>query len=415
MLLITDPRHRPLRSMVIVIAIASSMALFFTISSLTNGIKESSREAVEAVGADVYVVPEGLNPLLVDLQSFNPGWDVIRQLEGFSIKPSASSPRLKDTLFFGEGSANLGETLSYGIVPERESSFNQFRLIEGEWFGTSSDPVRDHYIATNEERQDLMTLELMVSEEFKRNNDLGPGDDIYLSSRMGIDPGIKFEITGVFQDSLSRKAEVVMLHLGELQLMKGLLHKDTLTEILLSYEDTSSIGDLITWSEGDGFRYNSTVDLYLSEDFLSEIYKFVEVLDGFSALVITVTFAVCLIFTSTVFMISAKERAVDLSVLRAIGFGPYKIFMLIMRESILLYISGALIGMLLGLAINMLLNTGLESMLGALPTGFKPFQVGFGIMILTLLSAFFLSIFSSLVPALISARRPPIEAIRGEI
>jgi ABC-type antimicrobial peptide transport system permease subunit len=384
-------------------------------SSLSVGVRESSREAIDGVGSDIYVVPDSLNPLLLDLQRFESGWAVIREIENSPFPPSHISPRLRDTLFFRSDQEDIGEVITYGIIPGVENHFKQFSIVKGTWFSVEGDPVRDHQLSGLPLDNSTFTLEVLISEEFSRQHDIEPGDDIRISGRIGtIDP-MSFSVKGIYVDTLSQRSESILLHLGELQSMKGLLEKDPMTEILLAYPLETDLGEVIDWADSEAFIYNDIVDLYTKESFLSELYKFTTILDGFSAIVISVTFIVCLIFTATIFMISTKERTIDLSVLRAIGFSPGKVFYLVIQNSLLFYIGGAILGIIFGILLNRGLNVLLQDFFQGLPTTFEPFRVDIVILGWTLISAFLLSIASGLLPALISARRSPIEAIRGDI
>ncbi|MEA3559246.1 MAG: ABC transporter permease, partial [Candidatus Thermoplasmatota archaeon] len=196
MFLISDPRKHPLRSFLLTVAIASSISLFLTLSSLSVGIRESSREAVENVGADIYVVPESLNPILVDLQSFDQGWAIIKELFSASSVPVSHSPRLKDTIFYFGNEGEKDETLVYGVVPGNEQEFDQFKIVKGSWFGTSADPLRDEYLSTGKINGSRITREVLVSEEFHRRSGLGPGDVIFLSTRMETEEPYSYVIQG---------------------------------------------------------------------------------------------------------------------------------------------------------------------------------------------------------------------------
>jgi ABC-type antimicrobial peptide transport system permease subunit len=182
---------------------------------------------------------------------------------------------------------------------------------------------------------------------------------------------------------------------------------------LLAYPEDTDIGSIIEWSEDETFIFRNMVDLYSKSQFLSELYKFTSILDGFSALVISVTLFVCLIFTSTIFMIFTKERMVEISVLRAIGFSPFKIFLLIIWSSMIYYFLGAILGMCTGLLLNRGLNIALDGFFDGLPSNFQPFRLNMGILILALVSTLVLSLLSGTVPAMISASRPPIRSLRG--
>jgi ABC-type antimicrobial peptide transport system permease subunit len=398
-----------------VVAIASSIALLVTMSSLSVGVRQSAREAIDGVGADVYVVPDSLNPILLDLQSFDQGWAIVRELESSQYQPSHVSPRLKENMFFGEGERVIADTIVHGVIPGDEVFFNQFQVVDGTWFTHPDDPVREAYLAGYHVNSSLFTYEVLISEEMSRKYGFGPGDELSLSVRMGSDIHYIYIVRGVFVDSLSQRSLSIIIHLGELQYLKGIQTKDTLTEILLAFPKGTDIEAMIEWSKSGDFTFNGIVDLYTKSSFLSEVYKFTSILDGFSVIVISVTLVVCLIFTSTIFMISTRGRSTDLSILRAIGFSPRKVFMIVIRDSLIYYSAGTILGVILGLLINSGLNIFLEKYFEGLPTNFQPFMLDLNIIGLALVSALLLSIFSGLVPAVISARRSPIESIRGDL
>ncbi|MGA1866243.1 MAG: ABC transporter permease [Thermoplasmatota archaeon] len=413
-MLIFNPRHYPLRSGVLVIAISSSIALLVVMSSLSVGVRDSSRDALKNVGVDIYVVPESLNPLLLDLQRFDQGWAVIREIEGSPYPPIHLSPRLKDTLFF-DVDKKIGETIVHGLIPGDESYFDQFNVVEGNWFDVENDPVREKYLAGLGVNSSFFTSEVLISEEFSRKNGIGTGDLISLFSRMSSTETMIFSVKGIYIDTLSQRSVSVLVHLGELQYIQGVLSSDPLTQILAAYPEGADLEKVIAWSDSSQFLFNDIVDLYTKDEFLSELYKFTNILGGFSAIVISVTLFVCLIFTATIFMISTKERTVEISILRAIGFKPIKVFLMVMRDSMILYGIGAMTGFILGLLMNGALNVLLKGLFNGLPTTFQPFRLDLSIILSTLLAAFLLSLISGLLPALTSARSRPVNALRREL
>lgn len=415
MFLIFDPRNYPLRSSIIVLAIASSVALLVTMSSLSVGVRESSKEAIDGVGSNIYVVPDSLNPLLLDLQRFDQGWAVVKEIESSPYPPSHLSPRLRDTLFYRYGTDGIDEVIVHGIIPGNENHFHQFEVVDGSWLEEEGDPVREAEIAGLPLDNSSFTYEALISEQFSHETGFEKGDELLLSARMSSPSPMRMVIKGIFIDTLSQRSESIIIHLGELQYLKGNLEKDPLTEILLAYPDGTDLENVISWSNSDSFIFKDIVDLYTREDFLSELYKFTTILDGFSAIVISVTLVVCLIFTATIFMISTKERTMELSVLRAIGFSPLKVFMIVIQGSLICYVIGTLIGILLGSLLNHGLNMFLQDFFHALPTTFEPFRLDIAIIGWTLFASLLLSIFSGLLPAIVSARRPPIVAIRRDL
>ncbi|HEX2022935.1 MAG TPA: ABC transporter permease, partial [Candidatus Thermoplasmatota archaeon] len=56
--------RRPSRAALTVAGVALAVALAVTMFSLSEGVRASTRDLVEASGVDVFLYPEGTNPLL---------------------------------------------------------------------------------------------------------------------------------------------------------------------------------------------------------------------------------------------------------------------------------------------------------------------------------------------------------------
>ncbi|MGA1822546.1 MAG: ABC transporter permease [Thermoplasmatota archaeon] len=401
------------KSMMIVIAISASVSLTITMLSLSNGIKTSTGETIDLIGADAFVVPEEVNPLLMDLQRFDLGQEVIDDIRESPYSPGTISPRHRDTIFFQSGDQK-GEVIIFGVVPEQEMHFGQFDLISGSWFDEKNDPVREHYNDTKEIDPSLITFEVMVSERFASRYDASIGKSIGLTTSFQNTTLIEYTITGIYEDRLSRTAPELMIHLGELQYIKGLMKRDTLTEILLTFDDEDEMRNFMEWSEGGDFRYRDVVDIHTRDQVLSEIQGFTNIIDGFSAMVISVTFLVSLIFISTLLMISTKQNGKDLAVLRTIGFARSRIIFIIIRESVMLSVMGSIFGLLLGGLLIYFLNDAVTSGFSNLPSSFVVFRADVTIISATHLIYLILGIASGCIPAVQWSLKSPMETMRGE-
>ena len=141
---------------------------------------------------------------------------------------------------------------------------------------------------------------------------------------------------------------------------------------------------------------------------------FTDIIDGFSAMVIFVTFLVSMIFISTLLMISTKQNGKDLAVLRTIGFSRARIIFIIIRESVMLSLLGSLTGLLLGGSLIYIMNDAVTTGFSNLPSSFVVFRADLFIISATLLIYLVLGIASGCIPALQSSMKSPMEALRGE-
>ena len=411
MFLLTLNRSNLGKSLIMMVAIAASITLTVTMLSLSDGIRTSSRGTLNEIDAQAYVVPEDINPLLRELQRFDSGTDVMEEILESGYEIEYNSIRLRDSLFFINDGVE-GEVITFGVVPDDEENFGQFNLVSGVFFKTPNDTLKEDFRNTGEVNESLITHEILISDEFRRIHDVDVGDNLDLTASLENDYEIEFIVLGVFEDTLARKAPQVMMHLGELQYILGMLERDTVSEILLSMEEDQN--GLIEWSDSDDFRYKDVVDIHTTEKILSEIYKFTDIVNGFSAIVITVTVSVSAIFLSTLLMITTKQSARDIALLRTIGFPSWKLFLLLLRESVIIAVIGSAVGLLLGILLNGILNGIVADYFESLPTSFTIFRIDLTIILISISIYIIMSLASGLIPAVLSSMKPPMEALRGE-
>ncbi len=415
MFLLTHPRRNPFRWSLVIFAIASSIILTTMMISLSAGIRESSDRTLDRIGADVYVVPKDLNPLLINLQRFDQGGSILDAIRSSPYPPIHFSPRSYDTLFINSTDLNkISEISVYGVVPEMEENFGQFEVISGQWFNTDNDPVREEYRSTGIVREDLFTLEVIISSQLSRNLGVDVGDTILLSSRIQGGDEFSYRIDGIYSDMLAGHGEGILIHLGELQMIKGTHIQDTLTEILLKMDGRDDVEQLIQWSESDQFIFGGVVDLHTRGDILGELYGFTSLIDGFSAIVITISILVSLTFLTVILMISIKGMGKELAMLRAIGFSRWSLMFHLFQESFLNTFLGGIIGLIFGVMVVKALNSLLSETMEQLPTGFELFSVDVVTLLFVIMIFTVISTGAGMVPALISSLKDPSEAMRGE-
>jgi putative ABC transport system permease protein len=116
-----------------------------------------------------------------------------------------------------------------------------------------------------------------------------------------------------------------------------------------------------------------------------------------------VTFSILLVSANTMAM-SVRERAREVGILKTIGFTTRQILGIILGESVIISLAGAV----LGLVLASLLCAGVGK---AVPQ-FQNLRVQPAIMALSLALAAAIGVLSSIVPALSASRTPIIDAIR---
>jgi ABC-type lipoprotein release transport system permease subunit len=400
------------RTLILAIAISSSVALSLALISLGYGIRESTQDALDRVDADLYVLPEGLNPLFRDLQKFDQGGSVMAEIAGSPHPPERMSPRLKGSLFISTDASGPLEVLATGVDPGPESEFGQFLISDGSWLG-GGDPIRKDFKGGASIGPSDLSRELLLSRSLSERLHIGIGEAI----EVGADPSELYGgyiVQGIFVDQLSGTSEEIIVRLGEMQFFRGYLQSDTMTEILLGMKDGGDKAALRDWADTTSFRFKDIVDVHEKEDILEGIYSFTRTIQAFSAITIAVTVTVSIAFASTILMISARQRMKELSVLRAIGRSRIGVFTQIVGEALLLSLFGGVIGIAIGFASMALLNGLSFDAIQDLPPYFKLFSLHPVPIVGAIALSVTIGMVSSLIPAVTSAIRTPVAALRGD-
>ena len=104
---------------------------------------------------------------------------------------------------------------------------------------------------------------------------------------------------------------------------------------------------------------------------------------------------------------NVRERSYEIAILRTLGYRSRQIWSLILTKALLLGIIGATLGYTIGFLAAAALGAGLGSISGTITSLFDA-----RIFVITLVAAPGMSLFASLVPALIAARRDPADILR---
>ena len=107
-----------------------------------------------------------------------------------------------------------------------------------------------------------------------------------------------------------------------------------------------------------------------------------------------------------VMIMSVFERTREIGVLKAVGWSSSRILTMILGESIILTLTAAVVGIVVGVI-------GVNVLLAVTGAGFKP-ELTVGILLRAIGIAFLVGIIGGLYPAYRASRLPPTEALRYE-
>ncbi len=387
------------RSLIILAAIAIGLGCGLFASAVMYGMWDSTVNA--AIDRDLSHIQVHTEKFKKEnlIENFIPGGKDIEEDIAKIKGVKAVSGRTVIEGMAASASSSTGVELK-GIIPDSERKVTSVAssIVEGEYFGgVSRNPI-------------------IVGKELAKKLDLKLRSKIVLSFQ-GMDGNIiyaAFRIAGIFEteSSMFDKSNVFVKQSDLLNLLQS---KPVIHEIAVRL-NTVQVMDPIASQLRDKYKNLSVETWQQLAPELSLTYEtLILELNIFLGIIL---FALLFGITNTMLM-SVMERIRELGVLMAVGMKRIRVFILIIIETIVLSITGGIIGMILGAAsiwitaqkgINLsLFSQGLSSygisshLFPGLPTEFYP--ILFVMIIIT-------AIISAVYPAIKAVRLNPASAIR---
>jgi putative ABC transport system permease protein len=273
--------------------------------------------------------------------------------------------------------------LGYGIIPD-SISLTENVLTKG-------DP---YYYGEN------YTREVTINTGLSKLLGAKKGEYIYLGgSASSLKNSTPFLVMAIVDSPELSSSPVAILHLSELQELTGNLKGDRANRIIVNGNDLlpmlqSLFPDATILSEAEYLAHN--------------IFDDKRILATAMAVTI-VSFILSMLFISSAMFISINEKQKEFAVMRAIGISDWSIMKIVVYESVLISISGALAGLIIGYTGRYILNFALAQILG---TNLN-FTINPVITVVVLFSAILAGLVSGIIPAVIGNRANIIKVIGG--
>ncbi len=357
--------HRPVRSLISIVAVALEVTLILLIVGLCMGMLQDSRTRTGGIGADVLVMP--------------PGSSFITGLTGapMPIKVGnllAKLPHVKSVapVVTQVSSAGSLEIIAGIDLPSYESMSNGFHYVAG-------GPFQDKYDA-------------LVDDLFAQSKHAKVGDSIQILNN-------KFHICGIVERGKGGR-KFIPLH--TMQDLIGAPDKATI--IYLKLDDPANadaVVDEIKHVPGMEHYFVNTMASYLAMMTTSNypgLSTFIKVVVG-----ISVVIGFIVIFQAI--YTAVMERTREIGILKAMGASKLYIVNVVLRETVLL----ALAGIVLGIGVSLAARAGLAHKFPLLQV-----VVDRSWMVRATLIAITGAMAGALYPAFKAAQKDPIDALAYE-
>ncbi|MBM3795342.1 MAG: FtsX-like permease family protein [Acidobacteria bacterium] len=309
-------KHRPLRTLLSAAAIAIEVAMILTLVGLSDGTLDESKRMRRGIGADIVVRPGSTS-----VMSFSGVTLPEKLVEYFQQQPDVE---------IATGSA------AHGIPGGLMESASGVDLAK---FSTMSDGLRFLSGGPFQAPKDII-----VDERYARTKQLGVGSTLKLWDK-------NWNVCGVVEPG---KLSRVFLPLPVVQELASAPGK--LSQIYIKLKDPSRTDAVVK-----ALKDNPQLGSYqvLSIDELASLFS----IDGFPALrqFISVVIGLGVVVGFLVVLLSmytaVLERTREIGILKSLGASPAYIMGILMRETLILSITGAVAGIVLSLVTQWTMNT----------------------------------------------------------
>jgi putative ABC transport system permease protein len=296
--------HRPIRSLISIVAVALEVALILLIAGLSYGIMNDSRSRQAGVGADVIVQPPGATNLVaiggapVSIKVA----DILRKLPHVNVV----SP-----VIWQLSTAGSLEVIDGIDLPTFEALGGPFQFVQGGPFQRPNEMLVDDYIA--------------------RQKHVRVGDTIEVLNH-------EFRVAGVVENGRGARKFLPLASLQDL-----LSAKDKASVFYLKLDDPANAGAVVNEVKSqpgmEKYSVQSTEE-YLSmmtPSHLPGFRPFIGVVIGVSVII-----GFLVIFQSM--YAAVMERTREIGILKAMGASKFYIVSAILRETGLLAVLGIVLG-----------------------------------------------------------------------
>jgi putative ABC transport system permease protein len=357
--------HRPIRSLISIVAVALEVTLILLIVGLSLGLLNDSRTRTAGIGADVIVLPPG-SSFIVGLTGapmpIKIG-DVLAKLPHVrSVAPVVTQVATGGTL----------EIIAGIDLPSYESMSGPFRYLSGGPFQSPDDVI--------------------VDDLFAQSKHAKVGDRIEILNR-------EFRICGIVEHG---KGGRKFVPISTLQDLNG--SKDKATIFYLKLDNPSNADEVVK-----GIKALPGMERYVVTSMAGYLAMMTTSnypgLSTFIDVVVGISVVIGFIVIFQAMYAAVMERTREIGILKAMGASKLYIVNVVLRETVLLAVGG----ILLGIVVSLLARIGLAHKFPLV----KVIVVGGWILRATII-AIVGAIAGALYPAFKAAQKDPIDALAYE-
>lgn len=376
--------RRPLRSALTACGVAIAIATAFGLLAFQQGYRASLWRELDRLGAHILVVPKGCPFDAASLALHGASWpchlkaSYLAEVRG--VAGVAAAAPVFMTAFFD----STGQHTTYVGIDTNLLALKPGWRIQGSFPGPG---------------------EVLVGSKTSRLLDWQPGQTVTLP---GLD-NIRRVVSGVLQPTDSADDTFISLSLEDAQRL--FRHTNELTHILVRLSDPNRLDSVVTALRGcDAGMHMNVVPL-------AHLFRTIQALVNSTRWFLACATLVALLAAgagvSAALLIAVVERTREIGVLRALGASAADVFRLFWLETVLICLTGAVLGVTTAFCLMRSVENWLRVRLPFTPDG-KLMTWDWWTVAVCVSLAIVLGSAAAMLPAWRAARLPPIRAIRDK-
>jgi putative ABC transport system permease protein len=363
-MIVANLAHRPVRSLISIIAIAIEVTLILLIVGFSLGMLNDSRSRQAGIGADVIVLPPGSSNLVGVTGAPMPA--KIGDLIAKQPHVAVVAPVLIQISPGGGHLQNL-----YGIDLHSYEGLHPFRYLAGGPFEQPDDVI--------------------VDDVYANGNHVKVGSFIDLLNQ-------KFRVSGIVAHGQGAR---LFFQLSKLQELNGAQGR---VSAFYVKADNPAITDTVV-QEIKNIPHMDTYGVHSMQEYLSMLTPDnIPMLSTFIRIVIGIAVTIGFIVIFQAMYAAVMERTREIGILKSLGASKLYIVNAILRETTVLSIGGIIVGFLISFAARLAIQQRTT----------LPVEITSSWILRAILIAIVGSLLGAIYPALKAAQKDPIDALAYE-
>jgi putative ABC transport system permease protein len=376
-LMVKNPFRNRTRAALAIVGIAIGIATIVVLGMVTGGLQTATTSTLKAGAAEITVTPVGSSGFGSAGGTLNESLaNDLLNISGVSNTAGVIGLNANVTGVSNASSSGFGEGLLINGIDSDKLSLEGIDSINGSFYSNGS------------------SNELILGTTAASNLNKTVGSTINLF-------GTNFTVTGIYQTGNFITDSGGFMALNTLQNLTS--NDGKVSDIAVKVADNANV---TTVSQSIKNAYPNQLTATTAADQANRINQGLGFINTASFAISLLAIVIGGIGIINVMIMSVFERTREIGVLKAVGWRSSRILTMILGESIILTLTAAVVGIVVGVI-------GVNLLLAVTGAGFKP-ELTVGILLRAIGIAFLVGIIGGLYPAYRASRLPPTEALRYE-